>query len=282
MSADEEICPADEKVPVVGYGRGFRDGGIVGPLEIRGILFLEGSREHYRIPRLHRSLEIAGDEEIFLAVKTAAVLVGISDSIVPLGAVVILGLGVRCLEHQVREVAVHAEAGSVLHRGKSLVGIVVAVREGVDVAERQEGFEPHRCLCGALQKLVLDKDLVFVRQEHQGLAEENITHLVGYGRIGIRAEIHHVLMPAGFIDIAVAMDAKIELLAVHDKGFVHGGEQQILVPPETVQGDGEQSMIAAGVAGDYAGIAVGARLIDADNLPLQRIREIYKFRFIEF
>ena len=40
-------------------------------------------------------------------------------------------------------------------------------------------------------------------------------------------------------------------------------------------------MITAGIARDYAGIAVGTRLIDADNLPLQRIREIHEFCFIE-
>ena len=46
----------------------------------------------------------------------------------------------------------------------------------------------------------------------------------------------------------VAMDAEVELLAVHDKAFVERGEQQELVAAEAVQGHCQQSVVAAGVA----------------------------------
>ena len=195
---------------------------------------------------------------------------------------IVLGGGRRKLEHEVGEVGVHTELGSVLHRGVALVGLVVLAGKCAYVAESEEGLQDDLGGPGAFQQFVFDEQAVAVRKEQQGFAEDYVSDLVGDGGDGIGAEVHHVFVPPGFVDVPIAMDAQVELLAVDDYRFVDCGKQQVLVPPETVEGDGQQAVIAAGIASDYAGIAISPRLVDADDLPLQRVGEVHEFRFIEF
>ena len=269
MIADEQVGPACEQVAVVGYGGSLGHHRIEAALERGRVLFLERSGKHDRFSRLHRPFEISRHEKIFPAVESAAVFVGIGHAVIPLGIVVVQHAGVRGLEHQVREAAVHAELGPVPYRRVTLVGAVIAVGECMDVAEGEERFQAHGRLGRALEQFILDEELVFVRMQQQGLAENDVSDLVGDRRDGIRTEIHHVLVPPGLVDVAIAMYAEVELLAVHDEGFVDCGEQQILVSSEAVQRDGQQPVIATGIAGDYAGVAVGTRLVYTDDLPLE-------------
>ena len=59
-------------------------------------------------------------------------------------------MGIRSLEHQVREAAVHAELRSVLYLGIALVCGIVAIRERMDVPESKERFQADCRLGGTL------------------------------------------------------------------------------------------------------------------------------------
>ena len=76
-------------------------------------------------------------------------------------------------------------------------------------------------------------------------------------------------MTAGLIDVAIAMDSKVELLPSKDKALIHGRKQQVLPASELVDRHGEQAVIPAGVAGDDGSVAIGSGLVGADDLPFQ-------------
>ena len=151
----------------------------------------------------------------------------------------------------------------------------------MDVPEREERTQLELRLGRRRHQFVLYEQLVFVGHEEDALAEDNLAHLVGDGRDRIGVEVDDILVPAWLVDVAVAVDAEVELLAFHDERFVEGGKKHVLVAPETVQRDGEQTMIAAGIASDDACVAIGACLVRADDLPLQRVRQIHQLRFVE-
>ena len=90
----------------------------------------------------------------------------------------------------------------------------------MDVAESQEGLELEGGLGRGLDKLVADQDLVGVGYEQDALGENHLAHLVGDLRYGIGLEIDYVLVPARLIDVSIAVDAEVELLAVHNEAFV--------------------------------------------------------------
>ena len=125
--------------------------------------------------------------------------------------------------------------------------------------EAQEGLEQDPDLAGSLAEFVADEHLVLVRSQDDGLGEDDFTDLINNLRDRIGLEIHDVLMAAGLIDVPVAVNPEIELLATYDQTFVQGGEQQILVATETVNRNGQQPVVTAGVARDNRRVAAGTR-----------------------
>ena len=76
-------------------------------------------------------------------------------------------------------------------------------------------------------------------------------------------------MAARFIDVSIAMDSQIELLAFKHKAFIHRGQKQMHPASESVHRDGQKAVVATGVASDYGSIAVSSRLVGAYDLPFQ-------------
>ena len=89
-------------------------------------------------------------------------------------------------------------------------------------------------------------------------------------------------MPSWLIDVAIAVDAQIELLSVQHQALVHRGEQQMLPAPELVHRDSQKTVVTPCVASDYRSVAIGSGLVGTDNLPLQGIREIHQLGLVEF
>ena len=88
-------------------------------------------------------------------------------------------------------------------------------------------------------------------------------------------------MAAGLVDVSVAMDAEVELLAAHYQAHVQVGQEHVAVSSEAVEGDGEQAVVAAGVAAHDGRVAVCARLTRADNLALKGIGQVNQLVFVE-
>ena len=279
--ADEEICPVEKLVAVAPDCRDVRESLLVGGFEALGILFVLGCRHGDGRARLEVAHEAAGRQEVFAAVESAAVLVGVGYSLVPDRVMIEFeALGIA-LEHQVWETFIEAEGGASLHRGETGAGSIVLVSERVDAAERQEGTQLEGDSVGSLKHFVADEELVLLREEHEALAEDYISHLVGDGGNRVVVEVHHVLVAAGLVYVAVAVYAKIELLAAGEDGFVQRRQQQVLVAAEAVQRDGVEAVVAARVAGDDARVAISARLVCTDNLPLQRVGKVHQLGLVE-
>ena len=78
------------------------------------------------------------------------------------------------------------------------------------------------------------------------------------------------------------MDTEIELLAADHNTLVHRRKQHILPSSEIVDRHSQQSMIPSRIAGHQRGVAVRTCLVRKDNLPFQRIFQVYKFGLVEF
>ena len=199
------------------------------------------------------------------------VLVGIGDVLVPVRAGDELRPAVADLKVQVREIGVEPVGHAVLDVGAGEIGIRVLVREVVDVAEGEVRTKLEDYRGRALQDLELDQDLVAVLRQHQTLAEHDLAHLVGDLGHRVRAEVHHVFVAARFIGISVAVNAKVELLAADHQTLVQVGQQKEAVTAETVERHGQETVVSARVAGDDGRVAVGSRLVGAQDLALERV-----------
>ena len=281
MVGDQRVRAAAQLIPIAGNLAGALDAGVEAVLELRGDLLLDGGGEDDGLARFEARLEPAGNQQVFAAVVAAAILVGIGHALVPVRVLHEDGALVAHLHAQVGETLVHA----VGHAARDLlpggVRLGILLREGVDVAERQERTQLEHDRGRTLQQLVLDEHLVAVLRQHDALAEEDFTHLAGDLRHGVRAEIHHVFVAARLVHVAVTVDAKVELLTVHDQGFVHIRQQQETVSAESVQRDRQQAVVAAGVARDDGRVAVGAGLVRTQDLPLQRIGQVDQLGLVE-
>ena len=89
-------------------------------------------------------------------------------------------------------------------------------------------------------------------------------------------------MTPRLIDVTVAVNAEVEAFTVDYEALVKIGEQEEPVSAETVQSNGQQTVVATGIAGHDARVAIAAGLVCAQNLSLQRIREIDELGFVEF
>ncbi len=281
MVGDQRVRTAAQLIPVACDFAGALDAGVEAVLELRRDLLLDGSGEDQRLARFEARLKPAGDQQVLAAVVAAAIFVRVGHALVPVGILHERGALVAHLHVQVGEALVQAVGHAVRDLGPGGVGLRVLLREGVDVAERQERTQLQRHRRRTLQQLVFHEDLVAVLRQHNALAKEDFSHLVGDLRHRVRTEIHHILMAARLVHIAVAMDAEVELLAIHDQGFVHIRQQQETVPAETVQRDCQQAVVAAGVARDDGRVAIGAGLVRAQDLPLERIGQIDQLGLVE-
>ena len=186
------------------------------------------------------------------------------------------------MQVQVREAGVHIEGGAVGYGLEVRTGLAILPGEGVEVAESQERLELQLHLGRGVQELILDEELVFVRAQGDLLAEDDLTDLVGDGGNRVCVEVHDVLVPAGLIDVSVAVDAQVEPLAAQGDAFVQGTQQDVPESVELLHRNGQQAMVAPRITRHDGRVAVRAGLVRQDNLALQGILEIDEFRLVEF
>ena len=271
VPGNEPVGAAPQLLAIVVNHRKLGFVAVEAAFELGGILFSDGCGEHHRTARGKPHTEQARGKQVFGAVETAAVLVGVGDAVVPAGKIFPLGLGIAELEVEVGEIGIHTErhsSGDVLAGG---VGLGVLRGKGVGVAERQERLEDERHGHRRGQELVLDEHLVLVKGQNEALAENHVSDLVGDVGHRVLCKIDDILVAAGLIDVTVAVDAQVELLAADHQTFVKRGQKHIVIPAEAVEGHGKKAVVAAGIAPHDGGIAIRARLVGADNLALERI-----------
>ena len=276
------VGAAAQLVPVARYLTFGLDPGGELALEGRRFLLPLRSREDHRCSGLERQFEPSGDQQVLHAVIPAPALVGIGDVVVPARRAHETSLGIAQLEVEVGEVGIHPERHAVLYLRTVDVSGVVLVRQVMDVAESQERLERQLDGRRRLQQLVLDEQLVSVMGEEKTLAQQHLPHLIGDLRDAVGVEVHNVLVSSGFIGLAIAVNAEVELLAVHGEAFVQRGKEHEPVATETVERHGEEAVVAPGVASQNRSVAIRPRLVRADDLPLQRISQVHKLRLVEF
>ena len=225
--------------------------------------------EHYRVARLHLCLEMSRDIEILLAREPTAVLVGIGHALVPArgrheGHILCVELHI-----QIRESVVEVEGHSVRDLPAIGARVRVLVRQGMDVAEGKERREEQSDLGRRLHQFETDHHLIRIRYEKDAFREGDLADPVGDLRHRISLEINDVLVAARLIDASVAMDAQIEPLPVQDETLIQRGQKQMLLPSESVNRYGQQTMVTPGVASHNRCVAIRSGLVGADDLPLQ-------------
>ena len=97
----------------------------------------------------------------------------------------------------------------------SLVCHIIGVGEVVNIAECEQRPELHGGSLGSFEKLVIYEKLVSVRAEQKGLAEHDVADFVGNLRHRSFGEVNHILVAPRLVNVSVAMNSKIELLATH-------------------------------------------------------------------
>ena len=237
--------------------------------------------DDHRVTRVEFQLEGARDEEVLAAVEATAHLVGIGDAVVPAGGGLELGRRAQ-LDVQVREAFIQLPGPSAFDLPARGAGGVVLLGEVVDFAEGKERLEFQLHLRGSVHQLVLDEDLVAVLHEDEALPEDDLTDLVGDHRNRVGVEVHDVLVAARLVDVAVTMDAQIEALAPEREAFVQGRQEHVPVTVERLHRNGEESVVAARVAGHDGRVAIRARLARKEDLPLERVRQVDELRLVEF
>ena len=225
--------------------------------------------EHNRVPRLHLGLEMPRNVKILLAGEAAAIFIGISDAFVPARGC-LKGDILRVELHiQIREAIVKVEGHTVWNLPSLRPRVRVLVGQGVDVTERQERRQKQLDLGRCVDQFETDHDLIRIRDKQDALGEHDLTDSIGDFRHRISLEINDVLVAARLMDASVAMDAQIEPLPVQDETLIQRGQKQMLLPSESVNRYGQQTMVTPGVASHNRCVAIRSGLVGADDLPLQ-------------
>ena len=76
--------------------------------------------------------------------------------------------------------------------------------------------------------------------------------------------------------------AEVEPLAPEGNALVQGGKEHVPVAAEAVDRNGQEAVVAAGVARHDGRVAERASLARQQNLPLERVGQVDKFRLVEF
>ena len=209
------------------------------------------------------------DVKILPAVKSSPVLIGICDSFVPARCVDEFDiLGVE-LKVQIREAVIKIPSHTIGPLPALCTRGVVLLGQGVDVAEGEERCQQKLLFRRSGQHLVADQDLIGVRSEKDRFREHGASDFVNHLGSRISLEIDDVLVSPGLIDVAIAVDTQIELLAIQHDTLVHRGEKKVRFASELVNRNGQKTMITPCVASDYGSVAIGSGLVGVDNLPFQ-------------
>ncbi len=212
---------------------------------------------------------MSGNIEILLAGEPAAIFVGIGHAFVPARCCHKVDILRVELHVQVREALVEVERHTVRNLPALGPGVRVLLRQRMDVTESQERGQKQPYLSRSVNQVETYHDLIGIRHEQYAFREHNLPDLIGDFRDRVSLEIDDVLVAARLIDITVAVDTQIELFSIKDETFIQRGQEQVRPASESVNRHCQQAMIAPCVASHYGSVAVGARLVGTDDLPLQ-------------
>ena len=216
----EHVGPVHQLVMVRLYLSPGGYSGIEAALESCRLYHIYGCGKDHGPSGLDLHLELPWDVKVLPAVESAAVLVGVSHSLVPVGIRPEHRRGTAHLEVKVREALVHVERDTARDLLVVKPGLGILDGKGMDIPECQERLEHQRNGSGRLKDLEFNKHLVAVLHELYALPEKDAPDPVGDLGDRVSLEIHYVLVAAGLIYVSVAVDSEIELLAPKDKAFV--------------------------------------------------------------
>ena len=245
-------------------------------LENLRIVLGNRSREYDTVARFHGNGEETRNEKVFLAVEAAAHLIGICHAIVPVRQRLELSLGAE-LHVQIREIFIKSERNSVVDLLAVGHSLRILAGQAMHASECEERFQHEGSLFRGLDEMILDEYLIGVRSHKNSLAEQDFPYLVDNLRGWIGIEIDYVLMTSRFIDISVAVDAEIELLAAYDKTFVQGRQKDEIPPSKLIDRNCKKSMVTPGIASHDGCVAIGSCLVRHDDLSFERIFQVYQF-----
>ena len=84
----------------------------------------------------------------------------------------------------------------------------------MDIPESQKRSKQKVDFRRSVEKIVADHHLVRVRDEEDGLGEDHSADLISDLWHRISLEINDVLVSPGLVDVAIAVDPEVKLLAV--------------------------------------------------------------------
>ena len=241
---------------------------------------VERSREDDALALLELGLEVAGREQILVAVVAASQILQVLEVVVPIRSGHKLGLRVGGLQVEPREVAVHAALHTVDGRVGVAISLHVCMRQRVLVAEGKEGTQAELRLRMSVNKRVADHQLrALVNPEHL-LLQDYATDTIGDRRRGRVLKIGDVLMATGLVDTLETVQGQVERLVVLHDRLVERRKQDISAITLIDRGY-NQSVVFTGVAADDRRAHVTADTVGCEHLALERIFQVTKRGFVE-
>ena len=170
-------------------------------------------------------------------------------------------------------VLVQTEAHAVLYGMETGVGRVVAMGQGVDIAEGQHRLELDGGRLVVVEDGVFDDDPVGIVEQEELLGEVELAHAILVQGDVVGGEVLEILVALRVDGPAlVLVDADVEIHIVDHDGLVQVGDQHVALVVHLVLRHNEETVVFAGVQPREGGGGEGAGTAATQNLP--RFREI--------
>ena len=165
----------------------------------------------------------------------------------------------RELQVEPRVVLVELPRSAVLHEVHLTAGLVVLMRQHVDVTEGQERQHAQRDGHHGFAQGVTHKESCLRCGEDQLLVEHHIADAVGQLRHGVGGEVAKVFVATRSEDaIGVHVHAKMELLLVLNDGLVEARQQHMVVVVQLRLRHHQEAVVFSRVAANHRGGEEGA------------------------
>ena len=190
---------------------------------------MQAHRENHRVALFHREFEETRDKLVLGSLIATFHFADVEHVVVPMRDVRVFRRPAE-LQEQPRIVLVELPRRPVFHHFHLAAGIVVLVREHVDVAEGQKRLHTQSDGCHGFAQGVAHEESGFGGGENQFLVEHHVADAVGELRHGVGGEVAEVFVSTRREDaVGVHVHAKVELLLVLDNGLVEARQQDVVV-----------------------------------------------------
>ena len=177
----------------------------------------------------HREFEETGDKLILGSLIAAFLFADVEHVVVPVRDVRVFRRPAE-LQEQPRIVFVELPRRAVFHHFHLSAGVVVLVREHVDVAEGQKRLHTQSDGHHGFAQGVAHKEPSLGGGENQFLVEHHVADAVSELRHGVSREVAEVFVSTRREDaVGVHVHAKVELLLVLNDGLVEARQQNVVV-----------------------------------------------------